>query len=94
MRYSNAYAQEAFVYRGGVMQELNNMIAPNSGWTLEVATGINDSGQICGYGINAGGNTEAFLLTPVVPEPSTFVLLGAGAVGLLGYMWRLRKQTA
>lgn len=29
-----------------------------------------------------------------VPEPSTFALLGVGAIGLLGYAWRRRKQTA
>jgi hypothetical protein len=28
-----------------------------------------------------------------VPEPSTFVLLGVGAISLLGYAWR-RKRTA
>ena len=28
----------------------------------------------------------------VVPEPSTFALLGVAAVGLLGYAWR-RKRT-
>ena len=28
-----------------------------------------------------------------VPEPSTFVLLGMSAIGLLGYGWRRRRQT-
>ena len=84
----------AFVYIGsGSIEDLNNLISPSSGWTLEEATGINDSGQICGYGIAPDGNTEAFLLTPI-PEPSTFVLLAAGAVGLLGFAWRRRRRTA
>ena len=74
------------------MQDLNNLIAPDSGWTLEDATGINDSGQIVGYGINPSGQNDAFLLTPT-PEPSTFALLAAGAVGLLGYAWRRRGTT-
>ena len=86
-------APHAFLYSGGSMMDLNNLIVPGSGWTLEEATGINDSGQICGYGMSPPvyGVVEehAFLLTPT-PEPSTFVLLGAGAIGLLAYTWRRR----
>jgi hypothetical protein len=36
---------------------------------------------------------ESLVYTPV-PEPSTLVLLAIGAIGLLGYAWRRRKQTA
>ena len=83
----------AFLYNGsGPIEDLNSLIIATSGWTLEEATGINDSGQICGYGIDPSGNTDAFLLTPI-PEPSTFVLLAAGAVGLLGYAWRRCAKT-
>ena len=74
------------------MQDLNNLIAPTSGWTLEEANGINDLGQIVGGGYNSSGQWHAFLLTPI-PEPSTFVLLAAGAVGLLGFAWRRRVKT-
>ena len=72
------------------MQNLNELIDPQSGWTLIEATAINDSGLIVGYGTAATG-THAFLLTPI-PEPSTLVLLGIGAIGLLGYAWRRRRK--
>ena len=73
------------------MQDLNNLIDRTLGWTLTDATGINESGQIVGYGtIASGGPIHAFLLTPI-PEPSTLVLLGIGAMSLLAYAWRRRR---
>jgi hypothetical protein len=32
-------------------------------------------------------------ITPAIPEPSSIVLLGIGAVGLIGYRWRSCLQT-
>jgi surface-anchored protein len=51
----------AVLWRGGEVYELNTLIPPGSGWVLQSAEGINDRGDIVGYG-NFGGNTRAFLL--------------------------------
>lgn len=41
------------------------------------------------------GNTAIFAISGVaVPEPSTIALLVAGAIGLIGWVWRKRKQMA
>jgi hypothetical protein len=40
----------------------------------------------------AGGSYVPILTLNVVPEPSTFALLGAGAVGLIGYTWGRRRR--
>ena len=84
--------EDAFLWTStSGMQDLNSLIG-SSQWNLEFATGISNSGQICGYGINPSGQTDAYLLTPSpTPEPSTLVLLAAGALGLLGYAWRRRR---
>ena len=47
------------------IQDLNALIDPQLGWTLQVAAGINDLGQIVGHGSRAGGAHVAVLLTPV-----------------------------
>jgi probable HAF family extracellular repeat protein len=53
----------AFLYNG-VMHDLNDLIPSGSGWVLDLASGINDAGQISGTG-EQSGETHAFLLTPV-----------------------------
>jgi probable HAF family extracellular repeat protein len=57
------------------------------GWIFEQATGINDAGQIVGYG-TLNGVTHAFLLNPV-PAP-TPLMIGAAACAL----WAPRRRRA
>ena len=57
---SNGY--HAFISTGK-LQDLNKLIPKNSGWVLSEARGINDAGQISGYGFH-NGQERAFLLTP------------------------------
>ncbi len=57
-------ASHAFIWRDGKMFDLNNLLPPNSGWTLNSAKAINNNGQIVGSGIFNGQN-RGFLLTPV-----------------------------
>ena len=54
----------AWIWSGGVFQNLNDLIPPGSGFTLDNATAINDNGQIVADGKNSTGQEHAFLLTP------------------------------
>ncbi|MGA2963972.1 MAG: hypothetical protein ABSD96_20070 [Candidatus Korobacteraceae bacterium] len=59
------FSDHAFLYSGGTMTDLNTVLPPNSGWTILIANGINDAGQITGVGTPPGGpGTSAFILTP------------------------------
>jgi hypothetical protein len=51
----------AFIYAGGSMRNLNDVLPPGSGWTLVSATAINNCGDIVGQGIFAGV-PQAYLL--------------------------------
>ena len=48
---------------GRKMQDLNKMIPARTGWILQEGAGINDAGEIAGYG-TLHGELHAFLLTP------------------------------
>lgn len=49
------------------MQNLNDLIDPSLGWVLRRATGINERGQIAGWGY-LNGLEHAFRLTPINPD--------------------------
>jgi probable HAF family extracellular repeat protein len=56
----------AFLWERGKMINLNKLLAPNSGWTLLVASRINDHGEIIGRGYFRG-YIHAFTLEPDPP---------------------------
>ena len=58
-----ATLEHGFIWKGGSLVDLNDLIAPDCGWTIEVAHGINDHGQIVGVG-SKEGRSQAVLLTP------------------------------
>jgi probable HAF family extracellular repeat protein len=54
----------AFVYSDGTgLRNLNHLIDPALGWVLREATGINDRGQIVGWGYR-DGKDRPFRLSP------------------------------
>ena len=87
---------KAFLYSGGVMTDLNTFLPANSGWVLQDAVGVNDSGLIAGNGL-FNGQQRAFLLNtnpdPVAtPEPGSISLAISAAVGA-ALLRRRRRRT-
>lgn len=83
-----------FLYSEGTMLDLNNLISDSS-WNIISARGINDLGQIVGYG-EYNDMYTGFLMTPSdgpqpVPEPATVLLLLSGCICTWLFM---RKLTA
>ena len=74
--------------------DLNTLVPLNSGWSLTYASGINNRGEIVGYGENPSGLGTKFLLEPVgVPEPSTLatIALGGALVAVFGSKRHIRN---
>ncbi|HLK57528.1 MAG TPA: hypothetical protein VKU00_13255 [Chthonomonadaceae bacterium] len=62
---STSGVQHAFVWDPtNGMVDLNTLLPTGSGWVLTSATGIDDAGEIVGFG-SIGGNVHAFLLEPI-----------------------------
>jgi probable HAF family extracellular repeat protein len=57
------FNSHAFLWKEGVMVDLNDLIPKGSPWMLQSAAGINASGQIAGQGL-INGQVHAFLATP------------------------------
>lgn len=83
-----SFGGAAVLWRNDQIFDLNGLIAPDSGWRLLSAQGINDRGQIVGFG-TFNGESRAFVLT-VVPEPSSMVLSALGSAGLV--LWFIRRD--
>src|SRR5205823_4673468 len=71
----------------GILDLSGLLDSSGTNWVVTVARGINDSGQIVGIGTfdadGPGGSapvTHAFLLTPIVPEPSAWLIPSAAFV--------------
>lgn len=71
----------AFLYSGGILLDLNNVLATGSGWTIDTAYSIDNSGDILAVGERCG-QSYAVELNPLnataTPEPSVLALLGLG----------------
>ena len=67
---SDLHKMHALLWEDGRMINLQTQIPANSGWKLRQATGINDQGQITGFG-QYNGKNRVFLLTPTIaPQPN------------------------
>jgi probable HAF family extracellular repeat protein len=88
----NGSTFHAFVYSGGVTTDLSTLVSGTNPFSsLSVASAISSDGKyIVGYG-TVGTQNHGFLLTAVVPEPSTLLLAATAVIGLLIYAWRNRK---
>ncbi len=72
---SCCFTQPAFIWDPvNGTQVLSSLVAP--GWNIVDPRGINNEGQIVGYGSFMGGAYEAVLLDPLAtPEPSTISMM-------------------
>jgi uncharacterized membrane protein len=63
----NAGPGRLVIWRDGGVFEIQSLLdASGAGWTVTSVTGLNNSGQIAGFG-TANGETHAFILTPQAP---------------------------
>jgi probable HAF family extracellular repeat protein len=62
-------ARHAFLFTGGPVLDLNDVLPAESGWELVEARDINNRGQIIGRGFR-NGELRAFLLTPAIDNRS------------------------
>jgi len=84
----------AFVYRDGLLRDLNLVTERPGVWTLLDAVGINDAGQIAALACTGAGDCRAVRLDPLpaIPEPRPAALMLIG-LATLGAGRLLRRRT-
>ena len=71
--------------------DLNTLIDPTLGFTIQTASAINSFGQVVGYGVNSLGVQSAYVMSvAAVPEPGEWLLMLCG-LGLIGFIANRRK---
>lgn len=70
-----------FIWRDGVMYDLNQYLIPGSGLRIEEVSSVNDRGQMLASGCASDG-CATLLLAPI-PEPASFAMLIAGLAILI-----------
>jgi probable HAF family extracellular repeat protein len=74
-----------YVFLHGAAVDLNTLIDAASGWQISGASGINDLGQIVGYGcVSDSCGAVRLDLAGAVPEPASALLLVPGLLVLAG----------
>jgi len=63
--YDPAGNMRAFIWKTGVMTDLNTLVPADSPLYLLFAGVVNSSGEISGFGVSSSGDLHGFLLTPV-----------------------------
>ena len=70
----------AWAYVDGVMYDLNDFVEGSGFAGLYQATGVNNNGDIVGFGELEDGSLSAFVIHGFVPAPSTAALFGFGGL--------------
>jgi probable HAF family extracellular repeat protein len=60
----------AYLWQEGKMRDLNSLVAGKSPLYLLLAFGINDAGEVAGFGVTGAGQIHAFLATPCDGDPN------------------------
>jgi len=93
---------DGFAVIGGVQHGLlfNSLtdtftILDPAGSTATTLNGINDRGEVVGFFVDAAGNTDGVLGTPI-PEPATWIMILTGFAGLgwLGMLGGRKREGA
>ncbi len=90
-------SQEAVIWTAGEgTRDLRDLLIERgvtglTDWQLWTASGVSADGQtITGWGVNPQGQGESWIAT--IPEPSSFLLLFGGMLGLIGVQWHRRRH--
>ncbi|KQQ88351.1 HAF repeat-containing protein [Massilia sp. Leaf139] len=85
-----------FVYRDGLMFDLNLITERPGLWTVLDAVGINDAGQIAALACTEFGDCRAVRLDPIppvpTPQPAALWLAGLAGLGLAGSLRRRERR--